>query len=223
MRALRPLLCLLLLPALTAPAATAQTPPSPPRSPQKAFALSLLLPGLGHRYAGHGHWQGRGTLFALADAGLWVGLLATEWRRNSLTESFKTLAATRADAQVEGKDRTFFLNLASFHSSDEFVAVSLRNRAWDQVNYVQDRSFQWNWASEVDFQRFRNLRSDAESLRNRRLVLVAALVGNRLVSALLAVRAANRANRADANRLAVALTAPPPGGSLPQLRMRLGF
>ncbi len=218
----RPFFLFLLLLAALVPSTRAQQAsfPIPPRSPQKAFGMSLLLPGLGHRYAQDGRWKGSATLFALADAGLWIGLLATEWRHHSITENFKTLAATRASAQVEGKDRTFFLNLASFHSSDEFIDVSLRNRAWDQVAYVSDRSFQWAWQTEDDFQRFRSLRTDAESLRNRRLILVAGLVGNRLLSALLAIRAVNKANQ---GRVSVALAAPPPDAYVPRLQVRIGL
>ena len=205
--------------------ASAQERPIPEtvrlKSPQKAFAMSLLFPGLGHRYAQNGRWGGGGTLFAFADAGLWLGLIGTEWRRNSLVQSFETLAATRAHAQVDGKDRTFFLNLAAFHSSDEYLEVQLRNRAWDQLDYVSDRAFQWAWEREEDFQKYRRLRSDSETLRNRRFVFIAALVSNRIIAGLFAVRAAGRTNRA-AN-LSVTLGPPPPDASLPRLDLRLTF
>ncbi len=215
----------LILILVCASSASAQERPIPetvrPKSPQKAFAMSLLFPGLGHRYAQNGRWGGGGTLFAFADAGLWLGLIGTEWRRNSLVQSFETLAATRAHAEVEGKDRTFFLNLAAFHSSDEYLEVQLRNRAWDQLDYVSERSFQWAWETEEDFQNFRRLRSDSETLRNRRFVFLAALVSNRIIAGLFAVRAANRTN--GGARLSLTLGPPPPDASLPRLDFRLMF
>ena len=219
-------LVLAALVGLPAPAAAQEAAPSDlpapavRRAPQKAFALSLVLPGLGHRYAHGGSWRGAASGFALGDAALWTGLLATLWRRDQLEESFETLAATRAAADVAGKDRTFFLNLASFRSSDAFLDAQLRNRAWDRVAYVSDPSFQWAWTSEADFQRFRDLREDHESLGRRRSVLAGVLVGNRLLAALLAARATGRANRA---ALALSLAPPPPGSDVPRLDLRVRF
>lgn len=50
------------------------------KSAKKAFALSLLLPGLGHRYVHDGSWRGAASLFAAADVGLWVSLIGTQVR-----------------------------------------------------------------------------------------------------------------------------------------------
>ena len=116
----------------------------------------------------------------------------SEIRRESVVESYRTLASGRASADVAGKDRTFFLRLATFMSSDEFVESSLRNRAWDDVDYAADPSYQWEWASREDFLEFRTLREDGERLRRRRTAMVAMLVANRLVSGLTAARSARR-------------------------------
>jgi hypothetical protein len=164
-------------------------------SGKKAFLLSIALPGLGHRYVNSGKWDGWGAAFSLADAGLWISLFGGEWRRDQLVESYTTLAASKAGADVAGKNRVFFLNLASFRSSDDFLDTVLRNRAWDQISYVAEQSFQWNWESKEDFERFRSLRSDAESLSRRSTVLIAALVANRLISGILASQRAGKMNR----------------------------
>lgn len=206
-----------LLLVLVAPAQTALAQPSP-RSAKKAFALSLLVPGLGHRYVQHGHWKGRATAYALAETSLWLGLLNTDRRYDQQVESYETLAAGRAAAQVEGKNRTFFLNLATYRSSDEYLELNLRNRAWDQIDYVRDVAFQWEWQSEADFQRFRELRNEAESLRQRRLTLTALLFANRLLSGISAIRAANRS---DAPTLS--LTLPPEGAHTPLVQVKVGF
>lgn len=158
----------------------------------KAFLLSLVLPGLGHRYVNGGDWDGAASLFVAVDAGLWLALAGTSMRYDHLADSYRTFAASRADADVEGKDRTFFLTLGTFRSSEDFVQAQLRNRTWDQLEYVADPTYQWQWASEADFLRFRELREDAETMRRRRPVLAAVLVGNRLLSGILALRAAGR-------------------------------
>jgi len=187
-------------------------------SGKKAFLLSMILPGLGHRYINRGRWNGWGAAFSLADAGLWISLFGGEWHQDHLVDSYTSLAATGAGADVTGKNRTFFLNLASFRSSDEFLQTVLRNRAWDQIGYVSDPSFQWKWDSEADFERFRSLRSDAESVGRRSSVLIAALVVNRLVSGLLASRNAGRINR-----LKVALGPPEIESRIPSATLALTF
>lgn len=164
-------------------------------SPGKAFGLSFLLPGLGHRYVNDGNWSGWATTYASADVALWLSLIGGEWRRNDLVESYTTLARGSASAQVDGKDRTFFLNLASFESSDQYRETMLRNRSWDLIGYVDDPSFQWEWDSEANYNRFRDMRDDAESLRRRRSILIASLVANRLISGAIAARSAGRASR----------------------------
>lgn len=162
------------------------------KTPGGAFVRSLLLPGLGHRYA-NGRWGAGGTAFALADAALWTGLFGVTWRRSNLEDSYRALAVSRAAADMDGKNRTFVLRLASYRSSDEFVEVALRNRAWEDIGYVDDPSYRWLWASEEDFLHFRDLRNDAESLGRRRTLIVASLVANRVLSGILATRAVRRA------------------------------
>ncbi len=213
------LLCLLLIPTAARPAG-AQTPGGE-RSAKKAFALSLLVPGLGHRYVHHGDWDGAASAFVLAEAGLWLGLVATEVRRGQIVSDYETFAAGHADAQVAGKDRQFFLNLATYRSSDEYLDIQLRNRAWDQIDYVSERTNQWRWETESAFLQFRGMREDAETLRRRRTLAVGLLVANRLVSAFTALGAANRANDA-ANDLAFSL-APSPEGRSPMLHLQMRF
>ena len=171
--------------------ATAQT--APPK-PQKAFAMSLVMPGWGHQYAQGGSWRGMATVYAGVDVALWAGLVNAIWQRNHLTQSFETLASTRAGADIAGKDRTFYLNLATYRSSDDYLEAQLRSRAWDRVDYVSDPSFQWSWASEEDYRAFRDLREDSETFRRRRSLFIAALVANRLLSGLSSIGAANKAS-----------------------------
>ncbi len=183
----------------------------------KAFALSLILPGLGHRYVHDGDWDGWASVFALADAGIWTSLVGSEWRRNHMVDSYTTLAAMSAGADVEGKNRDFFLNLAAYQSSDDYLRTQLRNRNWTNLDYVADPSFQWTWESEEDFQRFRELREDSESLRRRRSFLITTLVANRLISGFAALRGARRAGPPTAS---FSLSVPPLGADAPIVNLR---
>ena len=192
------------------------------KAPGKAAAMSLLLPGLGHRYVNNGSWRGAASVFVLAEAGFWLSLFGANWQQDQAVESYRTLAVSRADAQLDGKDRRFFLNLGIYMSSDEFREVQLRSRFWDQVNYVSDPSFQWQWASEDDLQRYRQLRDDADAWGRRRTLFISALVANRLVAALTSLRAARRANNA-APDLSLSVTPPLRSTEWPTVNLVVGF
>jgi hypothetical protein len=190
-------------------------------SPAKAFGLSMILPGLGHRHANGGTWTTWSGMVAATDAALWVGLFSSTWHRNNVVDTYRTLAAGSAGADLAGKDRTFYLNLASFRSSDEFLETVLRNRAWDQVDYVEDPSFHWSWASEAEFQRYRDLREQDESLGRRRSILIASLVANRLINGLMAARKAGNERASTTPVLSAGFA--PPIGARPVLSLRLDY
>ena len=189
-----------------------------PYSAKLALLKSLLLPGLGHKYVNDGHWSGWAIAYTAADVSLWLSLLGGEWHRNSLITSYETLASGSANADLSGKNRSFYLNLASFESSDVFYETMLRNRAWDQIGYVSDPAFQWEWDSEESFNEFRYLRNDAESLRRRKTILIASLVVNRLLSGAISAR---KAGRSSSSSVSMALSAPVE--RVPVFSLRVGF
>ena len=186
----------------------------------KAFALSMIAPGLGHRYVRGGDWGRWGTAFALTDAGLWVGLLGTSRRRGHLIENYRTLATRHAGVDPSGKDRTFYLQAATYRSSQSFTDAQFRNGALDQIAYAADPSFQWRWDTEEHFLLFRELREDAESLRRRRTLLIASLAANRLIAGVAALRAAGRTR---SSNLRISLGPPPIEANAPLVRMEYTF
>lgn len=180
----------------------------------------MIAPGLGHRYVRGGDWGRWGTAFVLTDAGLWAGLLGTSRRRSHLIESYRTLATRHAGVDPGGKDRTFYLNAATYRSSQAFTDAQFRNGALDQITYAADPSFQWRWDTEEHFLLFRELREDAESLRRRRSVLIASLAANRLIAGVAALRAAGRTRRSNVR---ISLGPPPIEADAPLVRMAYTF
>jgi len=220
MRLLACLLVLLALPAAAQPVDPVAPAPVPGRrSGGAAFGLSLLAPGLGHRYA-RGEWGAAGTVHGLADVALWVGLFDTGARVGRTEDTYTALVAASAGTEVEGRDRTFFLNLARFESSEAYIDALLRARRWDQLEEARRPENQWRWASTADFERYRALRDDAEALRRRRPVYGALLAANRLLAGIGAIRAARHHNL---GLTEVSLGPPPPGSDLPTLNLSVQF
>lgn len=217
---MKPVVFVLALLVLAVPTA-AYAQDTSTRSPQKAFVRSLLVPGWGHRYA-RGDWNGAATGFLLAEVGLWTGVGVATWQRGAAIDSYEALARTEAGADLDGKDRRFFIELATYASSDAYLEAQLRNRAWDDLGYVSDPAFQWAWTSDDAFRRYRDLRDESDALGNRRTLFIAALVGNRLVAALTSIRAANRASAASRD-VALSFSAPPEGSTLPLTRLQVRF
>lgn len=210
---------------MLAPAAQAQNVAGPAvssgePSAKKALALSLVVPGLGHRYVHGGDWNGWASVFAVADAGLWAGLLGAELHRDHLVESARTLAAQHAGVDPSGKGREFYLNVATYESSDAFTDAQLRSRNWERIQVAADPSFQWEWDTEEHFRRYRATREKSESLRRRRTFIITTLVANRLIAGVTALRASRRATTPD---LRLSLDVPPEGASAPLVRLNLSF
>ncbi|MEX2400323.1 MAG: hypothetical protein WD423_06095 [Rhodothermales bacterium] len=185
-------------------------------SSRKALALSLVVPGLGHRYVHGGDWDAWGSVFAVADAGLWAGLLGTIRHRAHLVQSYQTLAATHAGVEGTDRSRDFYLNVARYRSSDEYLDAQLRSRSWDQLEPSTDPSFEWEWDSEAHFHLFRDTRETSESLRRRRTFIITTLVANRLVAGITAFRAARRA---EPESFRLSFGAPPRGAAAPMVRL----
>jgi len=168
--------------------AAAQASPKPGR----AALLSFLVPGLGQRYVNDSRWQGSASLYLMSESLYLAGMITSQWHHGQTEESYRTWAASRAGARVDGKDRTFFVTIGQHYSSDDFRDEQLRSRRWDQLNYIASPDYHWSWQSAADLQAYRDLRSEADRWSQRRSLFVAIMVGNRVLSAVQALRAARR-------------------------------
>ncbi len=182
-------------------------------SARNAFFLSLLVPGAGHRYVNGGRWSGKATAFAGVDAALWLRLIGAIWRESDLEKSYRTFAAVHAGAQVEDKGRPFFVQLGGYDSSQEYVEFLLRARAWNRIEDASSPENGWDWDTEESRLRYRSLRQDADKMDRRQTWMTAALVANRLVAALSALRSA-RAHQDRGTLVEVRLLPVGPGDGL---------
>ncbi len=160
--------------------------------PAKAAAYSILVPGLGHKYVNDGRWSQHAVLYTITDALLVAGLIASEWQRGYLVNSYQTWATSYAGVSNEGKDRRFYVTIGNYISSDEYREVQLRSRRVDLMAYVDPPDFQWTWHNIQDLQRYRDLRKSSESWSQSSGSFIAALVANRLIAGLSALLAARR-------------------------------
>ena len=189
------------------------------RTPGKAAILSLVVPGLGHRYVHEGQWYGSAAYYVLADASFWLSLAGVEWYAQQTVESYGTLANSRAGVSLADKDRRFLINLGLYRSSEEYREDHLRRHLWDRINYVDAPGFQWEWQSEEDLMRYRGLREEADTWDRRRILLISALATNRILAAVTSLLAARRNGPA----LLLAVAPPPAQARWPVVRLAVGL
>jgi len=170
-----------------APAAAISTGP---KSKGKAFLLSMLVPGLGERYAARPQ---RSHIFMTSEVLLWLsyaGLLTyKEWREND----YHNMAAAHAGVEVSNKSESYFVDVGNYDSVKEYNAAKLRQR--NLPAYYGDAGYYWQWDSRENRKKFEDLRQSAERASNRAMFVVGAIVANHLISAIDAVWSVHSYNK----------------------------
>jgi hypothetical protein len=148
-----------------------------------AVVLSLVLPGTGEWYAG----ARTGTYSFVADASLWLMYSGYTLRGNWLRDDARSFARSFSGATTM-KDEEYEVNLGNYRSVEEYNNAKLRNREYDRM--YKDPRLAWNWMSDADRLRFRSMRVASDQMYQNARFVVGALVVNRLISAVVAGRAA---------------------------------
>jgi len=160
------------------------------KNPGLAILYSLLLPGMGELYAED---YRSGKYFTIADGVLW-GVFAGfnsygNWKENN----YKSFAQAKAGVDVNNKEANYFANLGVYLSVDDYNKEQELNR--DFVNTYNNPSDYWKWQNDNDRKEYRNLWSSSESAFNNVRFAVGALILNRLISAINAVRLVSAYNK----------------------------
>ena len=171
--------------------------------------MSLLLPGWGQVAVGAPR---RAALFGSLEGGLLLAALGFRTMRGIYEDDYRSFAASVAGANVAGKGRQYFADLAFYETRLQHNQVAL---AYDQPNPalypVED---DWQWPTTADRLRYRQRFNDAKTMDQRVGYVLFAVSINHLASAIDAARQAQKRQRGEksgqqTSRLYVA---PLPGG-----------
>lgn len=150
------------------------------QSPAGAFLRSMLLPGWGHIYAGDSH-KNRGYIHTGTDLVLLGSIFGFRFRANRLEDDYITFANLNAGVDLSSRNRTFQLAVGDFDSLDEYNDYQLRTRNWNRL--IEDNpENRWLWNSSDERNRFRDLRSEVDNIRNQLPAIAGLMVLNRIVS-----------------------------------------
>ena len=157
--------------------------PLPEKSRGKAFLYSLILPGLGEKYAGANK---KAQFFFATEITLWLGYTGFVTYRDWRKDDYKTYAASHAGVELEGKSDSYFVDIGNYDSIYEYNAAKLRQR--NLPDYYRDiEQYYWNWENEAHRHKFDQLRISADNANNRATFVVGAILANHVISAIDAV------------------------------------
>ena len=155
-----------------------------------AIAYSLLLPGMGELYA---DGYDSGIYFTVADGVFWGALAGLNIYGNWQQDNYKSFAQSNGGISNAGKDEDYYANISSYLSIYEYNRGKELNREFDQVYDVKTHF--WNWENNNERRKYREMWSSSENAYNSIRFAVGALVLNRIVSAINAVRLVNKYNK----------------------------
>lgn len=160
------------------------------KSPALAILYSVLLPGMGELYAGS---YEKGYYFTIADGVLWGLFTGFTLYGNWKEDNYKSFAQSNGGVNNDGKDEEYYANIGVYLSIDDFNTAQELNRDFNQV--YNTTTHYWNWNSESERKEYRNMWSSSEGAFNNVRFAVGALILNRIVSAINAVRLVSAHNK----------------------------
>lgn len=161
------------------------------KSRGRAFFLSLLLPGLGERYAGA---RTKATIFMSTEVALWLGYISFhtygQWRE----ADYRAFASSYAGVTLAGKPHGYFIDIGNYISLEEYNEAMLRDRNLPEV-YLDPLTYYWRWPDEGYRLRYLKLRVSADNASQRAMLTLGAIFANHLISAIDAMWSVLRYNK----------------------------
>ena len=166
------------------------------KSPGLAVLASLAVPGLGELYVGR---YDVGKYPTIAEVSLWVFYTIMEVHSDQVRSDAINYAKIYAGAQVSGKPDQFFVDVGNFSNTSDYNTQKIENGENNLI--YSSSSYQWQWESDVDRTKFKNLRIEADQFLNYGRYTAAVILMNHLISAIDAARLAAGVNASAATSL----------------------
>jgi TM2 domain-containing membrane protein YozV len=159
--------------------------PESKKSVLLAVVASLLVPGLGELYAGSFE---TGKYYLIAEGGLWLTYGGFRMHSNWLLQDAQTFASQHADANFSNKDDQYSVNIGNFNTTTEYNDAKNRNREYDLIYQPARPEYKWDWDTDANRLRFKNMRIHSGEVKNNAKFVIGAIVVNHLLSAFSAGR-----------------------------------
>ena len=161
-----------------------------------AVLYSLLLPGMGELYAGS---YSSGKYFTIAEGSLWGIYFGMNSYSNWLKNNYKSFAAYNGSVNTSGKNADYYATIGQYMNIEEYNDAMNLERNFNAVYNTGE--YYWKWNSPTDRKSYRNMWTGSEHVHNNLRFVVGALILNRLVSAINAVRLVSVYNKSEQTSL----------------------
>ena len=161
-----------------------------------AIVFSLLLPGMGELYADN---YSSGKYFTIADAALWGTYFGMRAYGNQKRNDYKAFAASNGGVNNNGKDDTYYATIGDYISVNDFNDEKALERKFDQMYNTEQ--YYWDWKTTENRRTYRGMWTSSESAFNNLRFVAGALILNRVVSAINAVRSVVAYNKKGSEEL----------------------
>jgi hypothetical protein len=153
------------------------------KSSGMAVIYSLLLPGMGELYAGN---FSAGKYFTIAEATLWGVFAGMKYYSDWQEDVYKGYAVSHGSVSLDGKDEDYFANIGNYDNIQNYNNDKAFYRRFEEMYNVE--THYWNWESTTERRTYRDHWKSSEEASNNLRFVVGAMILNRLVSAINAVR-----------------------------------
>lgn len=154
-----------------------------------AIIYSLLLPGMGELYAGS---YSSGKYFTIAEGALWATYIGFNAYGSWQQDNYKSFAASNAGVNNNNKNSDYYANIGLYLSINEYNDTQAFDRNFTAMYNPQQ--YYWNWSSQ-DRKTYRSMWLSSENAFNNLRFVVGAMILNRIISAINAVRLVAKYNK----------------------------
>ena len=154
-----------------------------------AIIYSLLLPGMGELYAGS---YSSGKYFTIAEGALWATYIGFNAYGNWQQDNYKSFAASNAGVNTNNKNSDYYANIGLYLNINDYNNVQAFDRNFTAM--YNSQQYYWNWSSQ-DRKTYRSMWLSSENSFNNLRFVVGAMILNRIISAINAVRLVARYNK----------------------------
>lgn len=155
-----------------------------------AILYSLLLPGMGELYADS---YSSGKYFTIAEGVLWGTYFGINTYGGWLKNSYQSFAESNGGVNLNGKDADYFANIGDYQSIDDYNNSQALDRNFDKMYNTNE--YYWKWQSTNDRKAYKNKWVSSEQAYNDLRFVVGAMIVNRILSAINAVRLVSAYNK----------------------------
>ena len=155
---------------------------------------SIILPGWGELKMEE---TKRSRILMVSDLSIFVTYLLGKSFNVSYIDHYKAYGTLYANADMQGKDYSFIVNMSNYNSMSEYNQDMSNRKNYDDI--YEDSTYNWEWDNTNKRLKFNNMRESSIISDKFAEFAVAGLIINRVISAIDVLYLTNKNSRVKLN------------------------